>query len=1647
MDCETRIFSQFRKIGQLNALPYARRVFKQKLNLGNFGVNESIGEIMFIVGNFVNSLRNCNDIPSFGLSILTMYTQLCKTTYTNTVHLYGSYITEAVKQAFGSLTDCFDSFVCEYPMKAQSSTFDSFNDFIGLLRKALRSKDKLIKCEFGQRLSSFLSILICTPFFRKRGLDATWFGFSPIFDRSLKYQYKKEHPLSIVDSVLDNIAFILEKVMLVIKTGNTECIWVDDIEYEKFATTFDDLMLKSDRLDLVGNDGIKLDDLQRQVDGCLCVCSKLIGISKHDPIQYKILKSQYAALTKLMYRINDKLKVRSEREPPLAFALIGPPGIGKSALIDKLLTILHQNEILLGRSNIPFDPKSKYYMNNSQKFMDGFRIECTSIILDDMGQFLKEYLLADGGGAARYIIDFINSVPYITNQAEIENKGLIPFLCKYVLLTSNEESAGIREVFKEISGALRRFLFFKIRVKEKYRKPGTTSLLGDLENPNNQDLHEFLPYKFYPEDQDYTKKYYDVKTDTWCEICTENYMSLSQVTKFLYKEQQKHYEQCDIAKGSTDLFINSPICTGCNLNKTLCECLVAQGSRFETLKTLCEQTDLTWENSDIDVVKFTLLLPLYLIASQIFGYHSDFIFDRMMVCLPSVTDNPLAPWFKYLPRNLQKYYFVKYWSKEARVNIKYAERIKVATAVQFGVIVIMSMISMYFIMKSTAQYFVAQSSDFEDVSSEEEEVKVDYKVDKTTSKPMVKPWVNNHVSLTRLSGVQSTISFENLRDVVLSNSCFTRIYIDFTRSFFTRALGLYSNTIVLPYHNFDRINLLENFEIDLIRSDLNNGIGSSRFKVKIPSDCITINADRDLLYITHPGLGIFRDIRPYINNNVDGLCDGVMVRRSENGTISFSEVDGLQKSNIIYKCGDKSRFCIGYSAFLKPPSIDGDCGCPYIMRTNNGAFIAGIHIAGSEEKDRNRVNILPLEHIEINKECFQAHSSNGIDLNDTYETIEDLSIQPYLHAKDPLLELRGLGTIYGTLKVPRRKMKSAVKRTIFCEEVLEHYNMLDTDYFSPKEISSREAAKVNLEKMLVKPNIPFNIILMVSGAMYVWYSRVIKETRVFIPNKPFDVATGINGIDGSYYYNRLPLPTSGGFAHKGRKEKYLIKDVSLPEHEVNYVFSEPIKKEHCKMLDNYKKGVRNDVIWDHNFKDEPLSAEKIRKNKCRIFNSGPMAFMVLVRQYFLWCIPLFSGDHRCKYGMAIGANCYSSDWNDIYNHVTKHGRDRIIAGDYKSFDKSMPPEMMMCAFNVLIKIAKDYGWSEEDIRVMRGIATDICYPISNCFGTLIEFFGSNPSGHPLTTPINGMCNIMYIMIAVYNIAEHSKIDIKYDYFLNHVSIVTYGDDNIMSSAHDEINHNSISSALMEYGIEYTLSDKSEGTATLRSIFDERFLKRNFRPNVNIKGLTAAQLDEDSIIKMQTVYVESKSITSKQQHAEITLSALREYFQYGKKKFNYHREFLNSLVDKYNLAPYLPNNALPTYEEMYDLYCAPLKAQSSDIEYESFNDIMEDEHSDLDEISREMRTVTCCAYSYILFFFGPRLRTININYVPGLSVQQFGLMCAINDELHMLLEEMWLYRISTHYGVYKYVLEDIRKLPTGQDGSPPLMWGDLDLESL
>jgi hypothetical protein len=142
--------------------------------------------------------------------------------------------------------------------------------------------------------------------------------------------------------------------------------------------------------------------------------------------------------------------------------------------------------------------------------------------------------------------------------------------------------------------------------------------------------------------------------------------------------------------------------------------------------------------------------------------------------------------------------------------------------------------------------------------------------------------------------------------------------------------------------------------------------------------------------------------------------------------------------------------------------------------------------------------------------------------------------------------------------------------------------------------------------------------------------------------------------------------------------------------------------------------------------------------------------------------------------------------------------DRLIAGDFETFDKVMGSLVIMEAFRTIRMILTWCGATQELLNAVQVIAEDVAFAFCNFNGDLMRFFGSNPSGHPLTVIINCLVNSIYMRYCYHELNPAKEVDT----FQENVSLITYGDDNAAGSRVDWFNHTEIARILSEVGIGY-----------------------------------------------------------------------------------------------------------------------------------------------------------------------------------------------------------------------------------------------------
>ncbi|UQS94386.1 MAG: nonstructural polyprotein [Corattcep virus 1] len=317
----------------------------------------------------------------------------------------------------------------------------------------------------------------------------------------------------------------------------------------------------------------------------------------------------------------------------------------------------------------------------------------------------------------------------------------------------------------------------------------------------------------------------------------------------------------------------------------------------------------------------------------------------------------------------------------------------------------------------------------------------------------------------------------------------------------------------------------------------------------------------------------------------------------------------------------------------------------------------------------------------------------------------------------------------------------------------------------------------------------------------------------------------IQGSQDSEYIGPLNRSTSAGYPWVlHRKGNTKGKQGWLGDGE--YVFDKQLMNAVQQRVDAAKCGERAPVVWTDTLKDERRPIEKVEALKTRVFAHGPMDFTIVFRQYFLGFIAHIM-ENRVDNEQSIGTNVYSKDWAYTVKKLQSKG-EKVIAGDFSTFDGTLNVGILSRFADV---VSEWYDDGPENRLIRNVLMEDIYNSLHLVHDVFYQMNHSQPSGNPATTILNSFYNSvsmrMVFSLCAKSVGENSAMR----NFNDNVSMVSYGDDNVVNISNRVIkwfNQNTITENYLKIGMIYTDEAKTDSTISdFRHIDEVGYLKRHF----------------------------------------------------------------------------------------------------------------------------------------------------------------------------------------------------------------------------
>lgn len=1349
----------------------------------------------------------------------------------------------------------------------------------------------LASSPLGQNIIKFLCIILVDPFQSLTNVTI----HSSLHEQLNKYMMNKiakESVFSIVDLLIDSMDMLITNGPTFLSTGR-----VTDLVSTKYSSFFNEVSYLTDMFpkrtgDLIEatpdriNDVVFAERLQKclndgelllnivQVDNSL---TKLLTLVKQEVGRLKILNSKMTQLEE-----NSK-----NRQVPMCIGIFGGVGVGKSSEVRKLATMFCQ------LCKYPFDKSGNvYYRNTNESFWSGYTRNCVVTVLDDLGACNPDK--AHDDKSLTEFIGMINTAPFSTPQASVEEKGKAYFVSKFVMTTSNSMYFNAQKFVSTPEAVWRRFdnlVHFKVKPEfcvEDLNGNSTETLdtekvaaytkLTGIEKPQ---VHNFIVHKYIPTSnkgvhgqQTKIVGEFDTREKLYCwfrdavnlyNIRAKQNLANTDPDMNLC-EHQIPLSECSICKNASDL----PPLVPAALNRFHIAKIMFVPYIFKRLAiSLWEDY---WDNClNMYTIYFHVTMLYYFYATD--AVHR---YDTVR----KITKDPCNYYLSvFYPSNHNHIV-------EESFSSKYGGHI-----ILFGAL-------LYYIVLIYAQYNVVKTY----LTAGKE-----YDPDEAMPpKPPDNPWVYK----TPPSTIPHTHPGRQIESDILADKIklATRKVLIHTPGNVVQvyALNIKAQLYVTVKHVFDVEALDGQWKIAISPYD-----ASKEYVTYILNrECMFFHATKDLVFFNLLKFRPGKDLSKYfLKVPYNQHCKGDLIS-SDTRSIDLSAV---YRESYRYTNTDSSitRTSRGYC--VQHPGFQGNCGTSFMINNNNGGvFISGIVVAaliGIETMILDVVNDDIDKAIKfLNKKfVYVTACKSGTISYDNYTEVA-------LHSKSRVnwadQDINKFNYIT-SLNVPLAHNKSRVRKTILFDDVVERFG--PTNHCAPDLSKGNKptgwydaAAYAFSNKSRDLQTIPEDLVACVAEQ----YFQDVKS--VITPLRKLSYQDAINGQDGVRFIDGLNMNTSGGFGFPGVKSAY-FESRENQDGSLRYAMGEKLRDEVDRIKQCYSNSEMVHPIFNASLKDEVVSLTKFKAGKNRCFFAAPVSCTIIGRQYLLPLVKIIQ-ENNLVFELAAGCNASSRDWTGFARYL--NFSDHHINGDYARYDIDIPFVVLYYTAFVILRLCKEGGYQEHHLTIIETYLMDTIYHLTNWDGDIVNFYKGHASGHMLTVIFNSIANSLLVRMAY--------ADANYDVatFKKYVKLLTYGDDNIaaVSPERPRFTQSFMTEFFNRYDITYTPADK-EMEVVDNVPFDEMsFLKRRFIYHAG-GDLYLAPLEVKSCVKSMSWRV-GETLNDLQHSVEVLMNYQWESVHYGEEVFQENSLWIEYMIKKHHLSYYM-NGRMKTYYQIYDSMYNPV----------------------------------------------------------------------------------------------------------------------------
>lgn len=1400
----------------------------------------------------------------------------------------GTSVGAKLSSMFTTISDLISGLFSDILDTQNSETSNPFSDF----RKYFVMFEEGIDHPIILKLKNIFYYLMAHAFLEPFGITYDSFYFNKAAAEANKMKYSSN--VGLVYSVIDGFSYIFERLYDVYKTGTWNAIVHSGKSYGQWVDLVYSIKEDIQKLHNPEATGVNYHELLGRIDLCVEQGEQILLYVKNSKTgdDKQIVKRLLGEIRVIQANEFTRKAAQQEREAPFGILLYGGSSVGKSSVSSIMFN--HFGKL----HDLPVSSEYKYNRCFTDDYWSSFRTSMWFIQLDDIAA--RNANLGDDTSLAE-VLHIINNVGYTPPQADLADKGKTPLRPALVTGTTNVKNLNAWVYYENTLAILRRFkLHVEVIPKQEY-------------SVNFESVPEkrMLDASTLPaiSDSEYPDYWIFKVSEVQCTMANGKQtgkivpkVQFSNVNDFLaYYSKMTiiHKAQQRSAMVADKTFANIEICSHCYIPRSSCVCLDAQC--YDTLATIgVGLAGLMYSYPDLprQLIKSVLRRSVRTVAPLLIEAVVEDAAQTACDIIDTIRSNVNSRAFSFAERLS----YERSKIKERLISFGNATR-KMLERNPITCAVLAAIPFLCFIYKTYHNY---SRLNVQGNVPSREGISASIGTTIDTQDEKENPWVNNDYVVSdfdvgRFTSSLKTADFTNIRDRIFKNCVHIQsaYYVgEDQRIRGGKALCLGGNVYMTNKHNIPSGDI----NMTIISSPTVQGITQNITVLLLPTD-FYFNHERDLAFFVVKSCPPKRNIMEFFpKESFSTICEGYLIQRTSTGLQKAIALRGITKQDDYY-VNDHNMVYPSWIAKAAVDTENGDCGSIMLGKSPLGPVILGIHQTGGKfntvtSVQINRSDFACIEH--LISEMFSPTKPKLVDVQGS-----EMILQP-LHHKSVFRYMQtGTANVYGSFSGFRPKHDSKVSKTYIHDIVVARGYQVTTDRpvmrgWAPWRLGALDVVQ---QQYQMRSDILKECVDSFTTDILQSLSQKDMSELVILT----DSAT-LNGLPGVRFIDKMKRNTSMGFPWRCKKTQYLHHLGKVDNWQDYVQFHDEIYHNVDEIITKYRNKERCMPVFTGHLKDGPLEFAKILSKKTRLFAGAPADWCFVVRKYLLSFTRVLQ-NNKYIFESAPGTNAVSSEWGDIFQYLTKFGEDRIVAGDYSKFDKNMSAQVILAAFEIIKNILQAAGWTPEDLQIVTGISLDTAYPVMDFNGDLVEFYGSNPSGHPLTVIINGLVNSLYVRYVWRSVGNDLAT------FKDNVALMTYGDDNIMGVNRKVKNfdHTVMQTTLSKINVKYTMADKLAESVPFIHISNASFLKRSWLYESEIDNYLCP-IEEDSIGKSLTKCLPSTFKCPEAHAIDILDNAVREYFNYGREVFETKRQMCLDIVDEADLSPYY-TRAFPLWDEL------------------------------------------------------------------------------------------------------------------------------------